>query len=412
MIKKALIAMFLCLIVVTQADTKVYIDVHAPISKPLPIAVQRFTDASEISDVIRTDLNYTGIIQCIDDDMQIEKNEQDFNSNSWRSLGVVLVVKGRLTTNGLVITVHDVLEARAVIQKQYSFPKGRERELAHHIANDIYYLLTGQKGIFTSEIAFVLRRNNQREIYLMNWDGSNIRPLGISAGIIMSPKWSPDGSKLIYSAESNRQWGVFIYDFKTAKERNIVSLEGTTVSGNFLPNGREFVFSSTKDGRSNVYIGDLSTGKGMRLIASAWIDTSPTVSPDGTAVAFVSNRSGSPQIYVADIRGDGVRRLTFEGSYNTSPAWSPKGDKIAFVRMTPNGNQIFVMKSDGSSVTQLTNTGINEDPSFSPDGNFITFTSTRGGQRGIFIMRADGSAQMRLTPVNMAASLPSWSPLR
>ncbi|MBI5213811.1 MAG: Tol-Pal system beta propeller repeat protein TolB [Nitrospirae bacterium] len=419
------IALILLFTAPTFAE-KVYIDVTSPGMKKLPVAVQNFTGGKEISDIVKDDLNFTGLFDCIDDAAQIERPEQPFNPNSWKGLGVELVVKGRVVAGkGLtvVVSAYDVSSAAEVLRKEYSGSADLLMPLAHSIANDIYKTLTGQQGIFRTKIAFIKGQGSRvkgqenseliahnSELYIMDWDGHRPYGLGIRGGILLSPRWSPDGTKLLYSAERNRSWDIYALDMSAMKEKNIVRLSGLNMSGNFFPNNREFVFSSSKDGKSNIHVGDISNMKGWKLVSSPWIDVSPSVSPDGNHILFVSNRSGSPQIYMSNKDGNGVRRLTFEGTYNTSPAWSSKGDRIAFVRMIGGRNQIFIIKPDGNGSIQLTDKGNNEDPSFSPDGRHIVFTSDRDGAKGIYLMRVTGEDQKRITPKGIKATGPNWSP--
>lgn len=392
---------------------KVYIDITSPAVRKLPIAVQGFIGGSEVSDIVKNDLTFTGLFDCIDEAAHIEKPEQPFNPNNWKGLGVEMVVKGRVVTGkdlSVVVSAYDVSERREVWKKEYSGPSDLLRLISHAIADDIYKILTGQDGIFRTKIAFVGERGGKQELYLMDWDGHRMHGLGITGGILLSPRWASDGTKMLYSAERNRSWDIYLLDINTMREKNIVRLNGLNMAGNFFPNNKEFVFSSSKDGKSNIHIGDILSMKGWKLISSPWIDVSPAVSPDGNSVLFVSNRSGTPQIYIADKDGNGIRRLTFEGSYNTSPAWSPKGDRITFVRMINGKNQIFTMKPDGTGLMQLTDRGSNEDPSFSPDGRYIAFTSDRNGSKGIYLMRSNGEDQKRITPKGIKATGPSWSP--
>lgn len=394
---------------------RVYIDITSPGVKKLPIAIQGFIGGKEISDIIENNLIFTGLFDCIENAAHIEKPEQPFNPANWKGLGVDLVIKGRVVKSaglGVIVSVYDVSEAKEVLKKEYSGSVEMIRPIAHAISNDIYKLLTGQTGMFRTKIAFVGSRGKGKEaseLYIMDWDGHRMHGIGITGGILLSPRWSSDRTKLIYSAERNRSWDIYVIDMNTMQEKNVVRLNGLNMAGNFFPNNKEFVFSSSMDNKSNIYIGDIVNAKGWKIISSPWIDISPSVSPDGNYILFVSNRSGSPQIYIADKDGNGIRRLTFEGSYNTSPVWSPRGERIAFVRMMGGKNQIFIMKTDGTGVTQLTDKGNNEDPSFSPDGRYIAFTSDRDGSKGIYLMRANGEEQKRITPKGLKAASPNWS---
>ncbi|MDI6801603.1 MAG: Tol-Pal system beta propeller repeat protein TolB [Thermodesulfovibrionales bacterium] len=402
-----------CLLYSVHAE-KVYIDITSPGIKKLPIAVQNFTDGKEISDIVKDDLTFTGLFECIEDAAQIESPEQPFNINNWKGLGVELVAKGKVKKDkDLIVTVfiYDVSEGREIMRKEYTAAAELLRSVSHSIANDIYKILTGHQGIFKTKIAFVGENGGKKEIQLMDLDGHRMYSLGITGGILLTPRWSTDGAKLLYSAERTRIWAVYLFDLNTLKEKNASMLKGLNISGNFFPNNKEFVFTASKNGKSNIYISDIVSMKSRELISSPWIDISPSVSPDGNHVLFVSNRSGSPQIYIADKDGEGIKRLTFDGSYNTSPVWSPKGDRIAFVRMIGGKNQIFIMKPDGRDITQLTNRGSNEEPSFSPDGRYIAFTSDRNGTKGIYLMRLNGEGQTLITPKGFKATSPGWSPL-
>ena len=395
---------------------KIYIDITSSGIKKLPIAIQPFVGAKEVSDIVKADMTFTGLFDCLDDAAQIERPDQPFNTQSWRGLGVEMVVKGvatRSTAQSLDVTVsaYDVAEGREVLRKEYTAKPDLMRLLAHAVSNDIYKILTGQQGIFKTKIAFIAQKAGLKELYMMDWDGERMYPVGIKGGIILAPRWSRDGSKLIYSAEKNRKWGIYQLDMNTMRELSTIRLSGVSIVGNFFPDNRRFAFSTARDGHSDISIGDIGGSGSRKIIATPWIDVSPSVSPDGSTIVFVSNRSGSPQLYMSDREGFNVHRLTFQGNYNTSPQWSPTGDKIVYASMIGGKNQIFTVKPDGSAATQLTDAGNNEDPCFSPDGRYIAFTSNRQGPPGIFVIRANGEGLKRLTPKGFRAASPGWSPL-
>jgi len=405
-----------CLLPPVAFADKIYIDITSPGLKKLPIAVQRFSGNNEIQAIIKDDLEFTGLFDCVDDAFQIERPDQPFSPLSWHGLGVELVVKGRVSVFAadkflVIVSAHDVSDGMEVMNKQYAGTSEMSRQVAHSIANDIYSVLTGQPGIFKTKIAFVGNRSGGKELNIMDWDGHNMRGIGIAGGILLTPHWSYDKSKLLYSAERRRQWGMYIFDMNAGKERNLTLAGGLNLAGNFLPNNAEFIFSSAKDGNSAIYIAGSADVRGRIIISSPWIDVSASVSPDGKSIVFVSNRSGNPQLYIADRDGYGIRRLTFQGNYNTSPVWSSQGDKIAFASMIGGLNQIFIINTDGTGLTQLTDKGSNENPSFSPDGRYLTFSSTIDGPKGIYLIRINGEGLVRITPKGTTAFNPSWSPM-
>jgi TolB protein len=397
------------------AEAKVYIDIASPAFTRLPIAIPEFTGpvGREITEIIRSDLDFTGLFAILDKSVTVESPSQPFNPKNWTPLGVEAVVKGSTNESKelvVVVSCYDVIEGREIFRKEYKAEKHLRRPLAHSIANDIYYSLTGEAGIFRSRIAYVAEEKGEKALYLMDWDGNRVTRTGLNAHILISPRWSRDGTKIAYSAEKNRQWGIYVLNFSSMKAEKVYSSQGTNIAADFTPDGREIVFSSSREGTPDLYSLHLKDNRLKKLTSSYGIDVSPAVAPDSRAIAFVSDRGGSPQIYVMRPDGTDVRRITFEGSYNTSPCWSPNGDKIIFSGRRGT-NQVFMMNPDGSGLTQLTSQGNNEDPSFSPDGRYITFSSDREGGKGIYIMRANGENQKRITPRNLRAYAPRWSPI-
>lgn len=409
------LVLFLCLFFFSNiAMARVYIDITSPAIRKLPIAISDFdgTHGKELSDIIRYDLDFSGLFNCIDSRAIIEKSIQPFNQKNWSVLGVEAVVKGIVRMdNGLsvIVSVFDVAEAKEILRKEYKARIEHLRPLAHTISNDIYREFTGQEGVFRSSIAYVVRHKDYDSLHIMDWDGHRDFDTGVKGSVILTPRWSRDGNKLLYSLERQRRWDIYLLDLKAAMEKKVFSSPGTNMAGDFISNN-EIIFSSTRDGNPDIFLYNIPEARLKKLSLSRGIEVSPAISPDGKSIAFVSNRDGSPQLFIMDIQGYNIRRLTFQGSYNTSPSWSPKGDRIAFSGRVNGRNQIFIINPDGSNPIQLTHGGNNEDPCFSPDGRFIVFTSDRDGEKAIYIMRSDGEAQRRITPKGLRALNPRWSP--
>jgi len=396
-------------------EAKIYIDITSPAIKGLPIAIPEFNGAEgkQIADIVRDDLEFTGFFLSIDRAAYIEKSSEPFNSKNWTVLGAEAVIKG--TVRGeqnltVFISLYDVNEGREVLRKEYKAEKKSIKTLAHAISGYIYQYITGEKGIFGTRVAFVAEDEGKKGLYIMDWDGSSLKRLGIKGNFVLRPHWSRDGKKMVYSSERGGQWGIYLLDFTKMSEKKVFASGGVSIAGNFSPNGDEIMFSSSQDETYGIYNLKLSDLRVTRITSARWIEVSPAVSPDGKLVAFVSDRGGTPQIYIMSRSGHDARRITFEGSYNTSPSWSPDGKKIVFVRMVSGKPQIFIISPDGSDLSQLTDKGNNEDPSFSPDGRFIIFSSDRDKGKGIYIMRANGESQKKITPPWLRAFGPRWSP--
>lgn len=405
---------FCFLALLTPAGARVYIDITSPAIKKLPIGISDFEGpyGKEISDIIRNDLDFSGLFDCLDSRAIIERSSQPFNQRNWSALGAEIAVKGiSRNDNGLSVSVsvYDVVEIKEIFRKEYRADSNLIRPLAHSISNDIYKHFTGQDGIFRTRIAYIIRYKDHDSLNIMDWDGYRSFDLGVKGSIILTPRWSRSGNLLLYSAERNREWNIYILDLKRASEKKVFSSSGTNMAGDIISEN-EILLSSTKDGNPNIFLYNVTETRLKRLTSLRGIEVSPAISPDGKSIVFVSNRDGTPQLFMMDRDGYNIRRLTFQGSYNTSPSWSPNGDKIVFSGRVAGKNQIFVINPDGSNLIQLTESGNNEDPCFSPDGRYIVFTSDRDGEKAVYIMRANGEAQRRISPRGIRASSPRWSP--
>jgi TolB protein len=415
LLKAGALAIFILSVLPSHnASARIIIDiVKSP--RALPIAVQELTgpNGAEVSEIVKNDLALTGLFLPIDSKAFIEPPGQTFHRSNWTILGAEVVVKGTIKLENKInatVKVYDVFEGKALLIKNYIAGSNLIRPLAHTIANDVYKTVTNHEGIFRSKIAFVTDKGSMKQLNIMDWDGKRAKALNVTAPILMSPHWSEDAERLLYSSQRGKRWDINVLTLTTMRESTVFRAEGTNLAGDFFPDKEEFALSSSRHGTPDIYIYDMSRAKLKRLTKDMGIEVSPTVSPDGKTIAFVSDRGGSAQIYTMNKIGYNRARVTFDTKYNTAPAWSPKGDKLAFVGYYKGKNQIFTVGPDGSELRMLTNKGNNEEPSFAPDGRFIVFTSDREGKRDVFVMRSDGEDQRRITPSAIKAHSPRWSP--
>lgn len=393
----------ICLIIfyllfVTVSDAKVYIDITSPASRKLPVLISYsgHGEAKEILEIIKSDLDFTGL----------------FNFIEHGAPGAEITIKMDIDVSAEIkteVVVIDLVENREVLSKRYRSSKSILRTFSHTISNDIFKTVTGREGIFRTKLSYVAKSSNKKELYLMDWDGHN-QIKAVSKGLTLSHSWSPDGQYIVYSSERNRVWGIYLQDLINYKEYMLSSVNGLNIVGGISPDGRRIAFSSSRDGNPEIYTMNMYGSDLKKLTRSTGIDVSPSFSPDGSQIVFVSDRGGTPQLYIMNTDGTGLSRLTFEGSYNTSPTWSPNGKWIAYVGRGNDKNQIFMIKSDGTDLRQLTTEGNNENPTFSPDGMFIAFDSDRDNTKGIYLMNISDGRVKRITPKNIEAMSPKWSP--
>jgi TolB protein len=379
------------------AHAKVYIDITSPAFRKLPLTIsfEGSEEARDIHEIVKDDLDFTGIFDLVDPDIPGAEIKAHIN----------VEISEKLKAD---VSVLDIVRNKEILNKRYSSSKKIMRALSHSISSDIFEVITGKKGIFRTKISYILSSSDKRTLSLMDWDGNKTMRI-VTRGLTLSHSWSPDSKYIIYSSERGRKWEVYSLNLRNYREMMLFSSKGLNLVGGVSPDGR-IPFSSSKDGSPEIYVMNMKSGIAQKLTRSFGIDISPVFSADGSQIAFVSDRGGSPQIYVMNSDGTRIRRLTFEGSYNTSPAWSPGGQWIAFVGRKNGKNQIFMIQSDGVDLRQITEEGNNENPAFSPDGMFMAFDSDRDGNKGIYLMNINGGMQKRITPKNIKAMNPRWSP--
>ncbi|MGD9107379.1 MAG: Tol-Pal system beta propeller repeat protein TolB [Desulfobacterales bacterium] len=405
-----------------------YIDITHPFLRKIPIAIPVFKqihpgDATErlsraASNLLAETLDFTGYFKILDRaaflvDMQTVISLAHVNFHNWTSIGAELLVTGGVLIQGdqveTELRLYDTFKEKLLVGKRYKGLIKDQRKIVRRFCSEIIFFLTGDKGIFNSEIAFVSKNSGNKEIYICEFDGHSPRQVTHLNSITLSPKWSSDGRWLAYTSYAKGKPDLYIKHLRE-KRGTVISRKGINITPAWVPDKFALAASLSFSGDPEIY---LLTGTGKiinKLTKKRGIDVSPTWSPDGKHMAFVSKRSGTPQIYIKNTVSGAVRRLTFQGRYNTQPSWSPKGNKVAYSGMESGRNNIFVIGTDGQGLIQLTHdTGDNEAPSWSPDASLIVFSSTREGPSRIYVMTAYGTDQRRLLALRGQQSQPDWS---
>ncbi len=406
-----------------------YINISDPFLRKSPVAVPDFKllggqDAGaglalEARTILANALEFTGYIKVLEKASYIEEpavtgiTRAEVNFKNWTVVGAELLVTGGVVKSGdtvqLKLRLFDTFTERLLVGKVYSGGPTDIRRMVHRFCSEISLHLTGNRGIFSSRLAFISTQGKNKEIFVCDFDGYQPRQVTRHNSISLSPSWSSDGQWLAYTSYVKGNPDLYIKNLKQNRGAS-VRFKGVNITPDWVPGQFALAATLSYEGDQEIY---LLTGKGKvikRLTRSWGIDVSPEFSPDGKKIAFVSKRAGTPQIYIKDLETETVRRLTFQGRYNTSPAWSPDGDRIAYVGVVKGEINIYMIGLDGNGLVQLTRTaGDNEDPSWSPDGSLITFTSTREGSSRIFVMTATGGEQRRLLLMEGAQTDSEWS---
>ena len=332
----------------------------------------------------------------------------------------------------LDVYLYHVPQAKNIFAKSYSGDKSAISTLGHTFANDLVESLTGKKGIFLTKLVAVRQNNglvgNQisKEIYVLDWDGSDAKVITNHNSISTSPNWSHDGEKIAYTSfayhkkHKVRNADLFIYNLKTAKRFLVSYRKGLNSGADFFPGDKEMVLTLSRGGKANIYKmpADGSSATPLTNGPAGAMNVEPAVSPDGSQIAFSSDRSGRPMIYVMNASGSNPRRITFAGKYNSTPAWSPDGKTLAFAGYKSGHFDIYTISADGKGIKKLTEAkktngkwSNNESPSWSPDGRHIVFVSDRDGSKQLYMISPDGENERQITRDSRYSwDRPKWSP--
>ena len=386
--------------------------------------------ATEFGDVLRADLDYSGVLELVSksfDPTQSPSLPTEVQGAAWTAApaSAQVLAYGNLSATGNNIEIdawlNDVQDATLPpeIGEVYRGPATDQqvRAFAHQFADEIVERLTGGlPGIASTQIAFVSARTGNKEIWVMDYDGANQRELTALHSIALTPRWSPDATRIAYTcyppAGMYLSAQICMYSMLTGKGIAWPRFRGTNSAPAWSPDGTKIMFMSSMLGNPELWVADADGARPKRLTYSTGANTSPAWNPKtGQQVAFVSDRGGPPQLYIMDADGSSVTKLDLvDMGYVIDPSWSPNGELLAFSWRRPDDNyDIYVMDIATHQLLQLTRDAArNERPSWAPDGRHIVFESTRTGTRQIWTMLADGSDARELTTAGQNES-PNWS---
>ena len=418
-----------------QAPGPLRIDITEGVIEPLPVALPNFVPenaqsgemAAQLVRVISADLVGTGLFREIPREAFISP-VNDFAAPvkyaDWRAVNAQGLLTGAVNVQGERMTVkfrvHDVFSGQELGQGlQFAGTVQGWRRMAHKVADAIYSRITGESGYFDSRVVFVSesgpKEQRRKRLAVMDYDGANVQYLTDSRSLVLAPRFSPAGDRVLYTSYESGFPRIYVLDVGSVQRRVLQAQDGTmSFAPRFSPNGQTVVYSLSQNGNTDLYAMNVSGTNAQRLTNTPAIETAPSFSPDGTQIVFESDRSGSPQLYVMSASGGEARRISFgEGRYGT-PVWSPRGDLIAFTKQSKGRFHIGVMRTDGSEERLLTASFLDEGPTWAPNGRVIMFTRETQGAAGRSTLYSVDITGRNLRPVQTpeGGSDPSWGPLQ
>ncbi len=401
-----------------NAHAQLRVEIAGVGANQIPIAVAAFGNESiapsQVSAIIKADLTRSGYFRVIDTGSVITENDQ-INFADWKSRGANAIVVGsvqRLPDGRFDVRyrLFDTIQSTQLSSLALAANPQFIRVSGHKIADDIYEKMLGIPGAFATRIAYVTKVGKEFHLEVADSDGEGVQLALRSNEPIISPAWSPDGTKVAYVSFENKKPVVYVQNLVTRQRSVAANYKGSNSAPAWSPDGTRLAVALSRSGLTQIYIVK-NDGTGLHRVSnSSGIDTEPHFSSDGQSIYFTSDRSGGPQIYKMSVNGDNVKRITFGSNYNISPRISPNGKTLAYISRRDGKFQLFVLDLSTGQELRLSDTVKDESPSFSPNGQYIMYATQSGGRGTLAVVSVDGSVKQRLTTQAGDIREPTWGP--
>lgn len=430
MTKKTCLALSLA-IACTVARADLEITVSSSGTAPQPIAVVPFAQPPEVTldlaQVVAADLDRSGLFRTLPRSDMLEKPTElsQVNLRNWRAVGMDDVVIGKVQRgpNDAIRVSFRLLDALRGDDPNQALLLGMDditapnraqwRSAAHRVADQIYQKLTGVRGIFDTRIAYIVGSggvgNRRFQLYVADADGENPRVIATSREPLMSPAWSPDGSRIAYVGYDHGNSAIYIQTPATGALQKFVGEPGINGAPAWSPDGRKLAVTLSYEHNPDIYVIDLASGAKRRITTDPAIDTEANWSPDGKTLAFVSDRGGQPQIYTVPAEGGTPQRITFQGVRNEQPRYSPDGKSLALVNSDGHAFRIGLLDLQTRELRLLSDGPLDEGPNWAPNGQVLIYTTQTPHGQALATVSVDGRVRQILSQPGDVRE-PAWAP--
>ena len=404
----------------TLAHAELTIEITGAGANRIPLAITDFGGdfgvSRALTSVVRGDLERSGLFKAVDTSGSTLTETSSPIFNDWKTRGADALVAGSIGPSGdgrqeARFRLFDINKQNVLAGSAFVTSLPLLRAAGHRIADVVYEKLIGEPGIFSTRIAYVVKGGAGRyELQIADADGQNAQAALISKEPIISPTWSPDGSRLAYVSFENKKPVIFVHSLATGRRVAVANFKGSNSAPAWSPDGSRLAVVLSKEGGSQIFTVNADGSGVRRLTLSAGINTEPNFSPDGQFIYYTSDQGGSPQIYRIGANGGDSQRVTFDGTYNVTPRISPDGKSMAFISRREGSFRLAVMDLSSKQVQMLTDSHKDESPSFAPNGRMILIATEMGGRGVLSAVSVDGRVKQRLSVAAGDVREPAWGP--
>jgi TolB protein len=405
-------------VLATPALAQFRVEISGVGARQIPIVVANLRGQERLplplAAVVRADLQRSGLFAASESAQPLD-DTSSISASEWRGRGADAVVAGSATrlADGrydLRFKLVDVVRGEELFGRSRVVHEADLRLAAHRIADEVFEKLTGERGVFATRLAYVMKSGRRYTLHIADADGEGGQVALSSNDPIISPAWSPDGLELAYVSFESQKAVVWVQELLTGKRRVVADFRGSNSAPAWSPDGQQLALALSRDGLTQLFVMPRSGGTPRRLTSSPSIDTEPVFTPDGRQIYFVSDRSGGPQIYRVAAGGGNAERVTFSGSYNISPAISADGKQLAYVTRQGGAFRLAMQDTSGGSMQVLSDTSDDESPSFAPNGRLLLYATRQGGRDVLMTSTLDGKIKTRLLSSGGDMREPTWGP--
>lgn len=420
----ALVFLVASIVTSLQANAALEIEISGGGAQQIPVAILPFAEPAGISskdnlhEIIAADLKRSGLFRVLETRgmANLPTAVSQVKYAEWSALQAQAMTVGHVESLGggrLKVTFQllDVLKQTQLIGMDYQIAPTQIRATAHKIADAIYEKLTGQRGDFSSRIAYINKIGKRYTLQVSDADGYNAQNVVSSNEPIISPAWSPDGTKMAYVSFEKKKPIVYVQSLTTGDRKILANYKGNNSAPAWSPDGSKLAIVLTYGANSQIYTISADGGDLRQVTKSNAIDTEPAFSPDGKFIYFTSDRGGRPQIYKVSAGGGDATRVTFEGAYNVSPRFSPDGRYLAYIRNDGGKFRVALQDLSNGQVQLLSEGAQDESPSFSPNGRVILYATKVRGKGSLAAVSSDGRVRQRLSESGGDVREPAWAPM-